>query len=134
MTDALPSPRPAPSGSALFVTLVAGRARPGEEDAVIALHEDWVRRRSADGGLLSSEILFDHADPSAFLAISHYLDRDAAERSWTDPEHAAWRRRLASLSEAQLAQREMLSLWRANSLPSAAPTQRPPAHKDVHAT
>jgi quinol monooxygenase YgiN len=134
MSDATPSASTAPSGRAVFVMLVAGRARLGEEDAIIALHEDWVRRRSADGGLLSSEILVDPADPPTFLAISHFLDRDAAERSWTDPEHAAWRRRLASLSEAQLAQREMLSLWRASSLPSEAPTQRAPSQGKAYAT
>ena len=65
-------------------------------------------------GLLSSEILVDPADPRAFIAISHFVDQAAAERSLGDPEHSAWRRRLASLSEAHLVQRDMLSLWRAS--------------------
>lgn len=121
------------AGGALYVTLLTGRARPGEEDAVIALHEDWVRRRSLDGGLLSSEILFDPADPPAFLAISHFFDQAAAERSWSDPEHSAWRGRLASLSESELAQHDMLSLWRASSLPSATPTLRAPPGRRDHA-
>lgn len=106
-----------------FVTLTSGRARAGEEDAIVALHEDWARRRSGDAGLLSSEILIDPADPRAFIAISHFVDQAAAERSLGDPEHSAWRRRLASLSEARLTQRDMRSLWRASALPSAAPTQ-----------
>jgi quinol monooxygenase YgiN len=109
--------------SLVFVTLTSGRARPGEEDAIVALHEDWVRRRSGDAGLLSSEILVDPAEPCAFIAISHFIDQAAAERSLRDPEHSAWRRRLATLSEANLVQRDMLSLWCAAELPSAVPTQ-----------
>ena len=115
--------RTARAASMVYVTLTNGRARPGEEDAIVALHEDWVRRRSGDAGLLSSEILVDPADPRAFIALSHFVDQAAAERSLGDPEHNAWRRRLASLSEANLIQRDMVSLWRASALPSAVPTQ-----------
>jgi len=107
----------------VLVMLTDGRARPGEEDAIIALHEYWVRRHAGDSGLLSSEILIDPTDPCAFLAISHFVNRAAAERSLGDPEHSAWRTRLAGLSEARLIQRDMLSLWRAAELPSAAATQ-----------
>jgi quinol monooxygenase YgiN len=117
---AAPTPQPP---SAIYVMLTNGRARPGEEDAIVALHEDWVRRRSCDAGLLSSEILVDPADPCAFIAISHFVDQAAAECSLRDPEHSAWRRRLASLSEACVVQRDMLSVWRASTLPSATPTQ-----------
>jgi len=120
--------------SMVFVTLTNGRARQGEEDAIVALHEDWVRRRSSDAGLLSSEILVDPADPRAFIAISHFVDQASAERSMDDPEHSAWRRRLASLSEAHLVQRDMLSLWRASALPSAAPTQPSRSGGFEHAT
>jgi quinol monooxygenase YgiN len=118
----------------VYVTLTEGRARPGEEDAIVALHEDWVRRRTGDAGLLSSEILVDPADPRAFLAIGHFMDRAAAERSLSDPEHTAWRRRLASLSESHLVQRDMVSLWRASALPSGAPTQPAQGRGDKHAT
>jgi quinol monooxygenase YgiN len=119
----------------MYVTLTSGRARPGEDDAIIALHEDWARRRSGDAGLLSSEILVDPTDPHAFVAISHFVDQAAAERSLGDPEHTAWRRRLASLTETQLVQRDMLSLWRASALLSAA-TTRPalPGGDGQHAT
>jgi quinol monooxygenase YgiN len=121
--------------SLVYVTLTSGRARPGEEDAIIALHEDWARRRSGDAGLLSSEILGDPADPRTFVAISHFVDQAAAERSLRDPEHSAWQRRLASLSEPDLVQRDLLSLWRASELPSAAAT-RPvlPGEDGQHAT
>lgn len=107
----------------VHVTLTGGRARPGEDDAIIALHEDWARRRSNDSGLLSSEILIDPSDPRSFIAISHFADQAAADRSVQDPEHDAWRRRLASLSEDQLTRRDFISQWRASGLPSAAPTQ-----------
>lgn len=113
--------------SQVYVTLTCGRARPGEDDAIVALHEDWARRRSGDVGLLSSEILVDPADPRAFVAISHFVDQAAAERSLSDPEHNAWRRRLASLSDGQLSERDMVSQWRASALPSSVPT-RPADH------
>jgi len=125
---------PARATPTVFVTLINGRARPGEEDAIVALHEDWVRRRSGDAGLLSSEILVDPADPRAFIAISHFADQAAAERSLGDPEHSAWQRRLASLSETPLVQRDMLSLWRASALPSAVPTQPSRSGGSGHAT
>jgi quinol monooxygenase YgiN len=121
------------SAPMLYVTLTSGRARPGEEDAIVALHEDWARRRSGDAGLLSSEILADPADPRAFIAICHFVDQPAAERSLRDPEHNAWRRRLASLSEPDLVQRDMQSLWRASGLPSAAPTRPAPSGGIDHA-
>ncbi len=118
----------------VYVTLTSGRGRPGEEDAIVALHEDWARRRSGDAGLLSSEILTDPADPLAFIAICHFIDQPAAERSLRDPEHSAWRRRLASLSEPHLVERDMLSQWRASALPSAAPTRPALPGADRHAT
>jgi quinol monooxygenase YgiN len=116
--------------SLVYVTLTSGRARPHEDDAIIALHEDWALRRSGDAGLLSSEILVDPADPRTFIAISHFVNQAAAERSLSDPEHTAWRRRLASLSEAHLTQRDWVSQWRASALPSAAPTQ--PARREAN--
>ncbi len=126
--------RPARAACMVFVTMISGHARPGEQDAVIALHEDWVRRRSGDAGLLSSEVLVDPADPRAFVAISHFVDQAAAERSLRDPEHSAWQRRVASLSETHLVQRDMLSLWRASALPSAVPTQPSRGGGSGHAT
>lgn len=114
--------------SPVYVTLTTGRARPGEDDAIVALHEDWALRRAGDAGLLSSEILVDPNDRHAFVAISHFADQEAAERSLSDPEHTAWRRRLASLTEAHLTQRDLVSQWRASALPSASPTQ--PARRE----
>ena len=121
-TDLEAQPAGASAPDALFVTLTHGRACAGDEDAVVALHEEWVRRCASKSGLLSSEILVDPVDPQVFVAISHFADRAAAERSLDDPEHSAWRRRLATLSEAQLVQRDMLSLWRAGSPPPSSPT------------
>ena len=121
-TDLEAQPVGASAPGALFVTLTHGRACAGDEDAVVALHEEWVRRCASKSGLLSSEILVDPVDPQVFVAISHFANQAAAERSLDDPEHSAWRRRLATLSEAQLVQRDMLSLWRAGSPPPSSPT------------
>jgi hypothetical protein len=42
-------------GSVQFVIVSTYRAKPGEEDAIIALHEDWQRRRA--GAHISWELL-----------------------------------------------------------------------------
>ncbi|MBU0494554.1 MAG: antibiotic biosynthesis monooxygenase [Chloroflexi bacterium] len=97
----------------MFITVYTYRARAGEQDAIIALHEDWMRRyahRSA--GYVSGELLTDIHDPQAFVDITHYESEAAAQALATDPEHAAWCRRLASLTEAEPAGTAYHSTWR----------------------
>lgn len=86
----------------MFVTVCTYRARAGEEDAVIALHEDWERnRRGQASGYLSGELLNDVRDPQAFTTIARFESRAAARTLAEDPEQIAWYRRLASLAEAE---------------------------------
>jgi quinol monooxygenase YgiN len=77
-------------------------ARPGEEDAIIALHEDWqTRRRVHVVGFLSGELLRSAGDPRLFVDIVRFESEEMAEAHARDPEQRAWRRRLASLSERE---------------------------------
>lgn len=86
----------------MFVTVCRYRARAGEEDAIVALHEDWGRSllpRAA--GYLSGELLHDVQDPQVFLVITRYESEAAARAIAANPEQVAWQCRLASLSEAE---------------------------------
>lgn len=86
----------------MFVTVCVYRARAGEEDAVIALHEDWERnRRPKAKGYLSGELLNDVRDPQAFITIARFESEVAVQAITEDPEQVAWYRRLASLAEEE---------------------------------
>ena len=63
----------------MFVTISIYRARAGEEDAVIALHEDWQNNQQArTQGYLSGELLRNTQAPHEFIAIMRFENRAAA--------------------------------------------------------
>jgi len=97
---------------ATFIVVCTYRARAGEEDAVVALHEDWQRTlRSRARGYLSGELLHSIQDPRAFIAIARYEDEAAARAIAADPEHVAWQCRLASLMEVEPACAGHVCVW-----------------------
>ena len=99
----------------MFVVVCTYRARKGEEDAIVALHEDWQRAlRSRARGYLSGELLHSLQDPRAFIAIARYEDEAAARAASADPEHIAWQHRLASLTEAGLIYDECCCAWQSD--------------------
>ncbi len=52
----------------MFVTVSAYRAKAGEEDAIIALHEDWQRHQQPPArGYLSGELLRNVMDSREFM-------------------------------------------------------------------
>src|SRR6266480_3188898 len=84
----------------MFVTVSIYRARAGEEDAVIALHEDWQRNQQArTQGYLSGELLRNTQAPREFVAIMRFETRAFAQALANDSERNAWYRRLVSLVE-----------------------------------
>ncbi len=84
----------------MFVTVSIYRAKAGEEDAVIALHEDWQRNQQAKAqGYLSGELLRNIQAPREFVAIMRFESRAFAQELANDPEQNAWHRRLVSLVE-----------------------------------
>jgi heme-degrading monooxygenase HmoA len=99
----------------MFVVVYTYRARKGEEDAIVALHEDWQRTlRSRAKGYLSGELLHSVQNPQAFIAITRYVDEASARAAAADPEHIAWQRRLASLMEAGLIYDECRRAWQSD--------------------
>ena len=84
----------------MFVTVSIYRAKAGEEDAVIALHEDWQSNQQAKTqGYLSGELLRNIQAPREFVAIMRFENRVLAQALANDPERNAWYRRLVSLVE-----------------------------------
>jgi len=84
----------------MFVTVSIYRAKAGEEDAIIALHEDWQRHQQAKAkGYLSGELLRNTQAPREFIAIMRFENPAFAQALANDPERNAWYRRLVSLVE-----------------------------------
>ena len=84
----------------MFVTVSLYRVRTGEEDALIALYEDWERRQQPQaGGYLSGELLRSINDPREFIAIMHFESMEAARALGNDPEQTAWFQRIVSLND-----------------------------------
>jgi antibiotic biosynthesis monooxygenase (ABM) superfamily enzyme len=84
----------------MFVTVSIYRAKAGEEDAVIALHEYWQRNQQVrTQGYLSGELLRNTQSPREFVAIMRFENRAFAQALANDPERNAWYKRLVSLIE-----------------------------------
>ena len=84
----------------MFVTVSTYRAKAGEEDAIIALHEDWQRhQQSRAKGYLSGELLRNVNDSREFIVIMRFEGQEFAQALTNDPERRAWYQRLVSLTE-----------------------------------
>ena len=96
----------------MFVTVSTYRAKVGEEDAVIALHEDWQRNQQAKAqGYLSGELLRNTQAPREFIAIMRFENRAFAQALANDLEWNAWYRRLVSLVENVPVLKEYTREW-----------------------
>jgi quinol monooxygenase YgiN len=99
----------------MFIVVCTYRARAGEEDAVVALHEDWQRTlRSRAAGYLSGELLHSVQDSHVFIAVARYENEASARAVIADPEYVAWQRRLASLTEVGLTCDECHCAWQSD--------------------
>jgi hypothetical protein len=84
----------------VFVMVSTYRAKPGEEDAIIALHEDWQRKHSLQAKVyLSWELLRNIEAPSEFIVIAHFESEELARAMAEYLEEDAWYFRLVSLIE-----------------------------------
>jgi len=84
----------------VFVTICKYRAKIGEEDAIVALHEDRENNRQLKAkGYLSGELLEVIDDRRTFIDIARFDSETSARSVMEDPEQISWQRRLASLME-----------------------------------
>jgi antibiotic biosynthesis monooxygenase (ABM) superfamily enzyme len=96
----------------MFVTVSSYRAKAGEEDAIIALHEDWQRHQQPHArGYLSGELLRNVKASREFTAILRFESQEAAQALTNDPERRAWYQRLVSLMEGTPIHTEYTSEW-----------------------
>jgi len=100
----------------MYVIVCTYRARAGQEDAIIALHESWERdQRLHIHGYLSGELLCVTQDPRVFLDIARYDSATTAQAAASDPENIAWQQRLASLTEEGMLGGEYRCIWQSES-------------------
>ncbi len=86
----------------MFVVVSTYRAKAGEEDAIIALHEDWQRNQGIKASdNFSWELLRNIDAPCEFIAIAHFESKELAQATANDLEQDAWYDRLMSLLEEE---------------------------------
>lgn len=99
----------------MFIIVSTYRAKVGEEDAIIALHEDWQRNRAPKARIhLSWELLRKTAAPREFIAIARYPSEELAQAAINDLKQDAWYDRLMSLIDEGPVDTGCTSEWRLN--------------------
>jgi quinol monooxygenase YgiN len=97
----------------MHIIVYTYRASAGQEDAIVALHENW--KSSQHGrvsGYLSGELMRATQDPQMFVEIRRYESAAAAQAAAADPEQVVWQRRLASLTEGGVSGGDCGCVWR----------------------
>ncbi len=98
----------------IFVIISIYRAKPGEEDAIIALHEDWQRKHGFKAKVYLSWELFRNTEaPREFIVITHFESEELARAMADDLNQDAWYFRLVSLIEEGPVHTRCISEWRA---------------------
>jgi heme-degrading monooxygenase HmoA len=98
----------------IFVIVSTYRAKAGEEDAIIALHEDWQRKQGNKAKVyLSWELLRNTEAPSEFIVIAYFESEELARAMVDDLNQDAWYLRLVSLVEERPACTTYEGAWRA---------------------
>jgi antibiotic biosynthesis monooxygenase (ABM) superfamily enzyme len=96
----------------MFVTVSIYQARAGEEDAIIALYEDWQRNQQPKArSYLSGELLRNVENSREFIAIMRFESQESAHALANDPEQDAWYRRVVSLTDSVPSVNEYISEW-----------------------
>ena len=71
----------------MFVTVSTYLAKPGEEDAIIAIYEDWQRTlQTRVKGYLPRELLRKAEVPRKFISIMRFESQESVRSYRNDPE------------------------------------------------
>jgi hypothetical protein len=98
----------------MFVIVSTYRAKIGEEDAIIALHEDWQRKQGLKAKVyLSWELLKNIDAPGEFIVIAYFKSAELAQAMADDLNQDAWYSRLVSLLEEGPTNTKCVSEWHA---------------------
>jgi hypothetical protein len=96
----------------MFVIVSTYRAKIGEEDAIIALHEDWQRNQGLKAkDYLLWQLLRNIQEPRDFIAIAQFENEEKARAATNDLKRDAWYDRLVSLTEGGILQTDYTRVW-----------------------
>jgi antibiotic biosynthesis monooxygenase (ABM) superfamily enzyme len=99
----------------VFITISSYLAKDGEEDAIIALHEDWERtQRPQAQGYISGELLRNCTNTREFLAILRFENWESAQAYRLAREQDGWYQRLVNLTEEVLPDIDYMSEWQSH--------------------
>ncbi len=97
----------------MFVIVSTYRAKVGEEDAIIALHEDWQYCQGMmDKDYLSWELFRKVEAPREFIEIARYENEKLEQVAQNNLQQDAWFYRLMSLIEKGPVHTYCTSEWR----------------------
>jgi hypothetical protein len=96
----------------MFVIVSIYRAKFGEEDAIIALHEDWQRNQGLKTkDFLSWQLFRNIHAPCDFIAVAQFESEEKARAATSDLKKEAWYDRLVSLTEGGILQTDYTRVW-----------------------
>ena len=96
----------------MYVIVSTYRAKIGEEDAIIALHEDWQRNQGLKAkDYLSWQLFRNIQAPRDFIAIAQFENEEKARTATNDLKRDAWYDRLLSLTEGGPVQIDCTRVW-----------------------
>ena len=95
----------------MFAIVSTYRAKAGEEDAIIALHENYERRNQGLKGYLSWQLFSNIQTSREFIAIAQFESEELARASITDLKRDAWYDRLISLIEGEAIHTDYMRMW-----------------------
>jgi poly(hydroxyalkanoate) depolymerase family esterase len=96
----------------VFMIVSNYRAKVGEEDAIMALHEDWQRSQGFKAKAYLSWKLLRKVDAlHEFIAIAYFSSEELARAAESDLEQDAWYSRLMSLIEEGPIHTGCISEW-----------------------
>lgn len=98
----------------MFMIVSTYLVKVGEEDAIIALHEDWQRNHDVSHvkNYVSWELFRKVEAPREFTTIAHYENEELSRIANNSLEQDAWFSRLVSLIEEGPIQTYYTSEWR----------------------
>jgi len=94
----------------MFAIVSSYRAKIGEEDAILALHEDWQRNQDPKG-YLSWQLFRKSQAPRDFLAIAQFESEEVARAATNDLKKDGWCDRLLSLTEEGTVHTDYMQVW-----------------------
>src|SRR6266705_1860760 len=100
----------------MFVVVYVYLSKVGDEDAVIALFEDWEEtHRAKIQGYIKGKVLRNYENSREFISIMRFESQKSAEAYDTDTKYDGWYQRLTSLLETAPTHTDYIREWESPS-------------------